>query len=140
MVAVALDIGDLALLHVHVDAAAAGAHVARRLAHPVRDLRGRVEFGLMASHRDPSCFSALTLGRIFRPRDTFLNASGLPNTCPGKSEFAEFFPSPALEFLMATHSVMQGCPHPRSACQPAMGSRAFQRVCERMSAALMPAT
>ncbi len=48
MVAVALDIGDLPgavglILHVDVDAAAAGAHVAGRLADFVGDLGGEVQ-------------------------------------------------------------------------------------------------
>ena len=38
VVAVAFDIGDLALFHMHVDAAAAGAHVAGGAADLVRDL------------------------------------------------------------------------------------------------------
>ena len=38
MVLVAFDIGDLAVLHMHVDPAAAGTHVAGRPAHLVRDL------------------------------------------------------------------------------------------------------
>ena len=39
MIAVALDIGHLAVLHVNIDPAAAGAHIARRFAYLVRNLR-----------------------------------------------------------------------------------------------------
>ena len=45
VVAVALDVAHLAAGQVHVDAAAAGAHVARRLADLVRARRGRVGSG-----------------------------------------------------------------------------------------------
>ena len=50
MVAVALDIGEAAVLEVDVDAAAAGAHVAGGLAHLVRDARRRVEAVVCARH------------------------------------------------------------------------------------------
>ena len=39
MIAVALDIGNLAVLHVHIDAAATGAHVASGFAHLIGDFR-----------------------------------------------------------------------------------------------------
>ena len=50
MVAVALDIGHLAVLHVHVDPAAAGAHVARGLPHLVRHLGRGIDSRLVKAH------------------------------------------------------------------------------------------
>ena len=52
VIAVALDIGDLALLHMHVNAAAARAHVAGRLADLVRHGRAEIEIGLAVRHWD----------------------------------------------------------------------------------------
>ena len=50
VVTVAFDIGDFAVLHVHVDPAAAGAHVACGLADLVRDLGGCVDVRLLEWH------------------------------------------------------------------------------------------
>ena len=57
MVAVAFDIGDLAIFHMDIDPAAAGAHVACRLANLVRDRRRRVQFRL--SHATPFLLASL---------------------------------------------------------------------------------
>ena len=46
MVLVALDVADLAVLHVHLDAAAAGAHVTGRVFHLVGDFRRKLDHGV----------------------------------------------------------------------------------------------
>ena len=56
MVLVSLDIFDLAILHMHVDAAAAGAHVAGRLADFVRNLRAWTGFYLCRQEISPGLF------------------------------------------------------------------------------------
>ena len=58
VIAIALDIRDLAILHVHVDAAAAGAHVAGGLAHLVGNVGRSVDMWLMMRHGWPCPWSA----------------------------------------------------------------------------------
>ena len=50
MIFVAFDIGNFAFLHMHIDPAAAGAHVAGRFAHLVRDVRACVKIRLRMGH------------------------------------------------------------------------------------------
>ena len=47
VIAVAFDVGDLTVLQMHIDPAAAGAHVAGGLFDLVRDMGGQVECGLI---------------------------------------------------------------------------------------------
>ena len=89
MVAVALDIGDLALLHMHVDAAATGAHVAGGLANLVRDLGRQIKRRLGVRHGRAGSFSRARVWRAI----CFSSAAGMTQEgiFPAQRRFARTF-------------------------------------------------